>query len=101
MVFKIEWTINARLDRKEIFTYWNNRNKSNIYSRKLNKLFETHVESLLKFPSIGKLTNYEQVRFLIVKDYLIFYTIEKQIISILRIWDSRQDPNKVKDILID
>ena len=101
MAFKIEWTINARLDRKEIFTYWNNRNKSNIYSRKLNNLFNTHVESLLKFPSIGKLTDYEQVRFLIVKDYLIFYKIEQQIISIVKIWDSRQDPNKVKNILKD
>ena len=96
MAFKIEWSIKARLDRKEIFTYWNNRNKSNIYSCKLNILFETHIEALLKFPLIGKPTDYYQVRFLIVKDYLIFYKVEKQIISIIRIWDSRRNPNQLK-----
>ena len=98
MAFKIVWTFNARLDRKDIFSYWNNRNKSNVYSQKLNDLFNKHIESLLKFPNIGKRTNYRQIRFLIVRDYQIFYKIETQSILILRIWDSRQNLHKMKGL---
>lgn len=101
MVFKIEWTLNARLDRKEIFIYWNNSNKSNIYSRKLNAIFNKHIESLLRIPLLGKPTDYDEIRFLIVGDYLIFYKINLNIISILKIWDSRQNPNKIPDLLKD
>ena len=99
MALKINWTEKARMDGKEIFTYWNKRNKSKSYSQKLNALFNKHVEYLHTFPKIGKQTDYDPIRFLIVKDYLIFYKVFPQDIFILRIWDSRQDPEKVDDIL--
>lgn len=97
MAFKIVWSEIAKLDRKEIFTYWNNRNKSNEFSKKLNNLFNAHIDTLYLHPNIGKLTNKNNVRFLIVRDYLIFYEVTINQISILRIWDSRRNPEKIKN----
>jgi addiction module RelE/StbE family toxin len=98
MAFKIEWTEKAKQDRKEIFTYWNNRNKSTSYSKKLNLLFNNSIEHLQNFPLIGKASGYEDTRYLIVRDYLIFYKITITHIMILRIWGGRQNPDKIKSL---
>jgi addiction module RelE/StbE family toxin len=97
MAVKIVWTNLAKSDRKDIFTYWNTRNSSKLYSKKLNDLFNKHIETLINHPRIGKQTNYRNIRFLIVRDYLIFYEQSEKIISIIRIWDSRRDPDKIDE----
>ena len=99
MAFSIIWTEKARADRKEIFTYWNNRNKSTLYSKKLNGLFNSSIEHLQNFPLIGKASRYKNIRYLIVRDYLMFYTIDMSHITIIRIWDGRQDPDKLSSLL--
>lgn len=101
MAFSIIWTEKARGDRKEIFTYWNNRNKSTLYSKKLNLLFNNGIEHLQNFPMIGRASGYKGIRYLIIRDYLIFYTIDVSHITIIRIWDGRQDPAKLKGLLGD
>ena len=57
MAKKIIWTEKAQQDRKKIFTYWNQRNKSKRHSIKLNKLFEEAVIIIANFPKIGKIAN--------------------------------------------
>ena len=54
MAKRLIWTIQANEKRQEIFSYWNNRNQSNDYSRKLNSLFEETAEFLTQHPFIGK-----------------------------------------------
>ena len=39
MARRIIWSKRAQLDRKSILTYWNKRNKSKVYSKKLNSQF--------------------------------------------------------------
>jgi len=46
MAIEINWSDKAQQDRKEIFKYWNNRNKSNEYSKKLNILINYSVNYL-------------------------------------------------------
>jgi addiction module RelE/StbE family toxin len=99
MAFKIEWGEKARLDRKEIFSYWNNRNKSTSYSKKLNLLFNSSIEHLQNFPFIGKDSGYKDTRYLVVRHYLIFYKITAVSVIIIRIWDGRQNPGKIKALL--
>ncbi len=53
MAKEIVWSLKAQNNRKEIFTYWNNRNKSNLYSLKLNSLFIDAATLIAKFPKIG------------------------------------------------
>ena len=98
MVWRIIWSVRAQKDRIEIFKYWNERNKSNLYSKKLNELFKEAVELIANYPEIGKPTDDKIARIKIVRDYLIIYEIdEKDQLLILSIWDSRQDPEKLKN----
>ncbi|MCW3108330.1 MAG: addiction module toxin, RelE/StbE family [Segetibacter sp.] len=56
------WPLSAQDDRKEIFTYWNNRNKSKAYSKKLHVLFNEAIKLISKFPQIGSPTEIENIR---------------------------------------
>jgi toxin YoeB len=99
MVKQIIWTERAQDDRKKILDYWRQRNKSAIYSRKLNQLFREAIGIIKDYPQIGKPTNDKSARLKIVKDYLIIYQEAETEIFILTIWDSRQNPDKVADVL--
>ena len=99
MAFKIVWTDKAKLDRKLIFSFWNRHNQSTVYSRKLHHLFNRQIESLPQNPTLGKLTDYTGIRHLIVRSFYIFYSLRENHIIILRIWDSRQDPEKVQSLI--
>lgn len=99
MAKPVVWSLRAQNDRKEILNYWRLRNKSNAYSKKLNRLFKESIKIITDFPLIGKLTDQPNTRIKIVKDYLIIYEETETQISILTIWDSRQNPDKLKEII--
>jgi len=99
MVKQIIWSNLAQNDRKSILQYWINRNKSNLYSIKLNQIFVDTVELLSKHPQIGKRTEFENIRIKIVKSYFITYRETETTIEILTIWDTRQDPIKFNKVL--
>lgn len=91
MVRQIIWTVSAQTERREILEYWVKRNKSKIYSIKLNKLIITALREISKSPFTGRKTEIEDVRVKIVRDYLIFYEISPKKIFVLSIWDGRRD----------
>lgn len=72
MAKRLIWTQTALAERKEIFTYWNNRNKSKRYSRKLNELFNEALQALLFYPKIGRLTDFEGIRVIVVRVICFF-----------------------------
>jgi len=91
---RIIWTHTSKKQLKKIISYWNKRNKSNAYSKKLRK----HLKSILKLISInaqiGKITNYpdHKVRSkTFMKNFQIIYEIRSEKIIILNFWDSRQN----------
>lgn len=100
MARQVIWSLRAQQDKKEILEYWIKRNKSNSYSIKLNELFKESTKIIAGYPQIGKLTNEKNVRVKIVKDYLLFYEVTENHIFVLTIWDSRQDPDKLKVIIV-
>lgn len=95
MVKRIIWSLKAQADRKQILTYWNNRNKSANYSKKLNQRFKEALQAICKNPKIGKQTDDSKVRIKIVKDYLLIYEETEDAVILLTIWDSRQNPDKL------
>ena len=99
MVKQVVWSLRAQNDKKEILDYWRQRNKSNRYSKKLNELIKEAINIIAEFPHIGKSTNDNHARIKIVRDYLIIYEETDTQIFILTIWDSRQNPDKLKSIL--
>jgi len=99
MAKQVIWSLRAQHAKKEILNYWRQRNKSNTYSKKLNELFKESIKIIVDFPQIGKVTDDTKARIKIVRDYLIIYEESDTQIFILTIWDSRQDPDKLKKIL--
>ena|ERR1700740_1561892 len=92
MAKRIVWSARARKELIEILKYWDNRNKSKIYSAKLNKLILDRTENAAKMPEAGIPSDDTQIRVLIVKDYSIHYDIYPSHIEILTIWDTRRNP---------
>jgi plasmid stabilization system protein ParE len=96
--FKVDWSIEARLDLIDILDFYIKRNKSNVYSIKLNAKLNKNIKLLCKNPFLGTPTDYDSVRSLITSDYQIIYEIFDQLILIIMIWDCRRDP---EDKIID
>lgn len=94
MAKEIKWTTKAIIDRTDIYKYWLKRNQSNTYPEKLDKLFEKSADLISNFPHIGQPTDYSNVYSKVIRDYKIFYRIELEEIHILRVWDTRQLPDK-------
>jgi len=98
MAKQIIWTPTAQNDQFDIFDYWNNRNKSNLYSKKLNKLFQEHLAIISKHPEIGVKLRADVYR-KTVRDYQLIYLNRPKEIVLLAIWDTRQRPDKLYDKL--
>ena len=96
MAGKVIWTLRSQADRKHILNYWMEHDKSNTYSKKLNRLFKEAAHLIKTYPNIGKPTDIEHVSVKIIRDYLMFYEISGGNIYILTIWDSRQNPSKLR-----
>lgn len=98
MAKRIVWSEDAVNDKIQIYSYWNNRNKSTIYSRKLDRLFKDTIKSINEMPSLGRKTNIENIKRIIARDYFIIYEESIFELTILRIWDTRQNPEKLNFI---
>lgn len=95
---KIKWSIEARQDLIDILDYYIIRNKSALYSRKLNSKINSGIRFILKNPLIGLKTQIVSVRAFITGDYQIIYEIFDDLIIIIMIWDCRRDPeDKILD----
>jgi toxin YoeB len=66
MAKQIIWSKLAQIDRFEILDYWKKRNKSSVYSKKLNSLFENTAELISRHPNIGKPTQIQNVKLRII-----------------------------------
>jgi plasmid stabilization system protein ParE len=95
---KIKWSIEARLDLIDILEYYIIRNKSTLYSKKLNSKISSSIKFIIKNPLIGLQTQMVSVRAFITGDYQIIYEIFDDLIIIIMIWDCRRDPeDKILD----
>lgn len=96
MAKKIVWTQTAIQDRIRIYQYWIEKNKSNLFSEKLERLFNESVILLSEFPEIGTQTDFQDVRVKVIRNYKLFYQFTSDSIQIIRVWDSRQNPDNLK-----
>lgn len=96
MVKEIIWSETSIKDRLEIYTFWEEHNKSDTYSKKLEALFNQTAILLSNFPEIGLNTDYKNAKVKIVSHFKIFYLNQPKSIIILRVWDGRRNPLKFK-----
>lgn len=91
------WSPSAESDFESILNYltlnWNNK----IVNRFINKVDDT-IDLILKDPKTFPLVNIDlQVRKSVIsKHNTIYYREKAQKIEIIRLFDSRQDPNQLK-----
>jgi len=101
MAKRLIWTEFAQAQKKEIFAYWNNRNGSKTYSRKLSRLFDEAAELLTTQPYIGRPTQFENIRIKKVKTFHLIYKITNNEIQILIIWNTRRNPDDLTKLMED
>lgn len=89
---RIVWTRFAIESRTAIFLYWNKRNKSTCYSKKLNLLFQESLKQIIIFPESSIKSNEKNIRLKIASHFEIIYSISDTRIFVLDIWDTRQNP---------
>lgn len=93
MARKIAWTLEGRKSKLEILEYWAKRNQSNIYSKKLNKLFGDSLKTIINFPELGRPTEYSNIKYIMVREYDVFYKEFPDVVHVLLVWDARRDPS--------
>ncbi|MCA4900682.1 MAG: type II toxin-antitoxin system RelE/ParE family toxin [Bacteroidota bacterium] len=92
MAKKVEWTESAVNDRLEILKFWREHNQSDVFSLKLEILFNNAADLIAEFPKSGLATDFPNVRVKIVRSFKVFYIVDPDSIVILRIYDARRDP---------
>ncbi|MFZ2906038.1 MAG: type II toxin-antitoxin system RelE/ParE family toxin [Cyclobacteriaceae bacterium] len=96
MAKKIVWTQTAIQDRFRIYHHWTQKNKSNLFSEKLEGLFNEAATLLSEFSEIGTQTDFKDLRVKVIRHYKLFYHNQPDRIQIIRVWDSRQNPDNLK-----
>ena len=96
---RIVWSKEARLDFKATLEFYNDRNGSNTYSRKLADQIFNSIEQLQTNNFLGIKTSDLDVRVLIKGSFSIFYELKEEEIVVLVIWDSRRNPDELKKYL--
>jgi addiction module RelE/StbE family toxin len=95
---RIRWSKEAKNNFVSIKKYWDKRNSSNQYSKSLFLNITTNLENVVLFPDIGLKTNNIAIRYLVVENYLVFYHIREIEILVIKIWDSRRNPDDLSII---
>lgn len=96
---EVVWSKQAIRHRNQLFNYWNQRNASTAYSKKLRLLITISVSVIRHFPKIGKPTSKQNVRIKIIRHYYLIYQVSETQIRILDFWDSRQHPVQIEHII--
>ena len=93
---KIIWSHRAQIKLFEILEFYAERNRSKRYSVQLYKRFSKALNLLPKFPELGKKSEIEEVRGLIVGDYFLFYEQTKEYFIVHTLWDCNKNPTDLK-----
>jgi len=102
MEIKVFWTQTALNNLEDIFEYY----KYNASIRIARRLVKEIVLSTIRIQNSPKIGRIEELlrdrkfeyRFIVVKNYKIIYWIEDKYIKIATVFDSRQNPEKIKNI---
>jgi len=102
MGIKILWSDYALAKLEEIFDYYQTK-ASSIVARNLVKAIIQKTLILESNPFVGVKESLlsdrpDEYRYLVYKNYKIIYRCKNNLIVIIRVFDSRQNPNKIKGL---
>lgn len=93
------WSEIAVNQRDEIFEFWNNHNKSTLYSEKLNRIIQEKIEQIKVFPNSGIRFKNSQIRMIHFENFSLIYHKIERTIYIYSFWDNRQSPDRILTVL--
>lgn len=93
---EVIWSQKAKINLFNILDFYKNRNKSTSYSQKLYKEFNHQLSLVDKLPEMGIKTEFERIRGLVIEHFILYYEVTKEYIIVHTLWDSRQNPDKLK-----
>lgn len=93
------WTNTALKQRNYTVDYWNERNKSTAYSKKLSSSINERTNVLKTNPELGKKTEFNDTSVISLGHYSILYRKVNSKIIITCFWDNRQYPDKLLKFL--
>lgn len=94
MARRIIWTKPAADELEQVIEYWNHRNKSTRYGKKIRKSLRQSLKLISIKPNIGRRTSLPliKVKLVLTHFFLIYKLGDSNEIVILNFWDCRQDP---------
>jgi len=95
MAKKIIWSHKAKIKLYTILEFYAERNGNKKYSAKLYRKFNKEVKLLIKNPELGIQSSWQNIRGLIILDYIIFYQSNDSQIIIHTLWPTNQNPDKL------
>lgn len=96
MAKQIIWSKKAQTELLEIFEYWINRNKSNVFAVKLNSLIQEQLDLIMEYPKIGRKTDIENVYIKVIHKYLLYYEFVDNNLYILTIRYGGRNPETLR-----
>ena len=79
---------------EDILNYFDERNGSDRFSKKLLKMVHKQIKLASAMPEIGCLTDFPGVRILFVERFAIDYQIRDNVILIIDIYSCQTDPKE-------
>ncbi len=87
----VVWTQKALHDYRSTVKYWDQRNKNTAYTKRLNRLIYSRVQTALRYPFAFQLVGPE-LRQLVVENFIILYAVQNQKLIVVHFRDSRMRP---------
>ena len=97
-MYAIKWTAHARKENADILKFWIDKNKSNVYSKKIRNETKIKLSLLKRNVLMGEqVEGYEEIRrILILRNFSIYYRVQSNIIEIVSFFDNRNDPEDLE-----
>ncbi len=99
MARQVVWSPKAIEQLENILNYWQKRNGTKTYSKKLYNLFQQSLTRLSKYPDLGRQTTNLTIKFIIVKDYYLYYSFDASELKVVALCDMRRNPNYINSII--
>ncbi|MFA9213724.1 MAG: type II toxin-antitoxin system RelE/ParE family toxin [Candidatus Methylacidiphilales bacterium] len=96
---KIIWTEKAKTSLFVILDFYEKQNGSKSFSEKLFGEIISETKILSNYDSLGKKTDFKNIRELVLNRNSIFYTETHESINIILVWDNRRNPKECYDLL--
>ena len=96
----IIWSSTAEFYFRRSLEFYTNRNRSKSYSQKVIAKVNESLSLLIQNPNLGRLDREFKIRVFVLDQFEIYYNPSELNIHILLVWDTRQNPKELREIML-